>query len=118
MGIGQARGVRGEELAASFFELRGVHVVGRNLRLGGCEVDLLVRSGRTLVLVEVKLRTRSDYGGPAAAVDERKRRRLLQAAGALLARGEPEVRVDVVTIDLEPESLTLRHYPNAVSGTS
>jgi putative endonuclease len=115
MGATQDRGAAGEALAAAWFELRGDRVLGRNLRLGGREVDLLVQSGTVLAVVEVKLRSRSDYGGAAAAVDARKRARLLDAARALLSRGASEVRVDVVTLDLEPDGLRLRHIPNAVT---
>jgi putative endonuclease len=110
----RARGIAGETLAAAYFELHGASVEGRNVRLAGCEVDLLVRCGRALAVVEVKLRGRGDFGGAAGAVDARKRERLLRAARALLARGEAEVRLDVVTIDLKPEGLDLRHYANAV----
>jgi putative endonuclease len=110
------RGAAGEALAAIFFELRGASVLARNARLAGCEVDLLVRQGRTLALVEVKLRSRLDFGGAAAGVDARKRSRLIKAASALVARGEEDVRIDVVTIDMNPDGLQLTYYPNAVTG--
>ncbi len=115
MGLTQHRGGSGESLAAAYFELRGGRVESRNRRLGGCEVDLVVRWPETLAVVEVKLRTRGDYGGAAAAVDARKQRRLLQAARALIASGESQVRIDVVTLDVEPQGLVLRHFPNAVT---
>jgi len=118
MGGTVERGGRGEALATIFFELRGASVLARNARLAGCEVDLLVRHGRTLALVEVKLRSRSDFGGAVGAVDARKQRRLLRAASALVARGEDDVRIDVVTIDMEPDGLRLTHYPNAVSASA
>ena len=116
MGLAQERGRAGERLAAAFLELAGLEVTRRNVRLAGVEVDLVAREGRTRVLVEVKLRNRSDYGGAAGAVDERKCRRLRRAALALLAEEGGPVRVDVVAMDLTDEGLLLRHVRNAVTG--
>ena len=115
MGTKKVRGACGEALAAAWLELAGCEVVGRNVRLGGVEVDLLAREGETGVVVEVKLRGRSDYGGAALAVDHAKRARLRQAARALGQSGVSRVRIDVIAIETEAEGLTLRHYRNAVT---
>jgi putative endonuclease len=77
-------------------------------------VDALVEDGPDTVLVEVKLRSRADYGGAAAALDRVKRQRLLRAASALLARGCERIRIDVITVDLMEDGAALRHYRGAV----
>ncbi|HVP14321.1 MAG TPA: YraN family protein [Terriglobales bacterium] len=115
MGLAQEHGHAGEALAAAYLELAGLEVLRRNVRLGGVEVDLVAREGRTRVVVEVKLRGRADYGGAIGAVDARKRARLRRAALALLAEREDPVRVDVIAMDLTPEGLALRHVRNAVT---
>ncbi len=56
----------------------------RNWIGGGGELDLVVRRGRTLRMVEVKLREADDPVG-IEAIDDGKRRRLRGAAGAWLA---------------------------------
>lgn len=114
MGVARQRGRAGEALAAAYLELVGLEVTRRNARLAGVEVDLVAREGRVQVVVEAKVRNRSDYGGAAWAVDERKCRRLRRAALALLAEEGGVVRVDVVAMDLTPEGLTLRHVRDAV----
>lgn len=114
MGRAQDRGRAGEALAAAYLEIAGLEVTGRNARLAGVEVDLLAREEETRVLVEVKLRNRTDYGGAAAAVDARKRERLRRAARALLAEAGGPVRVDVVAMDLTADGLSLRHVRGAV----
>ena len=101
-------------MALAYLEMKGCRVRERNARLGGVEVDALVEDGADTVLVEVKLRSRSDFGGAAAAIDPSKRQRLLRAAAALLGRGCERVRIDVVTIDLTDEGAALRHYRSAV----
>jgi len=115
MGTANRRGARGESLAAAWLELDGYEVLGRNVRVGGVEVDVLARQGSTSVVVEVKLRGRADYGGAALAVDRAKRERLVRAARALEQSGARSVRIDVIAIETAPDGLSLRHYRNAVT---
>lgn len=115
MGIARSHGRAGEALAASYFELLGCVVVARNAKLAGVEVDLVIEEHGTQVLVEVKTRTRTDYGGAALAVDRAKRARLARAASALDAGGARRVRVDVVAIETSPDGAVLRHYRNALA---
>jgi putative endonuclease len=113
MGTRRDRGRAGERFAAAYLELLGFEVLERNTRLAGVEVDLVAREASTTVLVEVKWRGRTDYGGAALAIDERKRQRLLRAARAL-APSSPDVRVDVVAIEPDGDGVRLRHYRNAI----
>jgi putative endonuclease len=115
MGLAQQRGRAGEALAAAYLELLGYRLVARNARLGGVEVDLVADHGGARVLVEVRLRTRSDFGGAAATVDRRKQQRLARAAHALEQQGAPHVRVDVVAVDLTADGATIAHYRDAVT---
>ena len=115
MSLAQLRGRAGETLAAAYLELMGCRIVGRNARLGGVEVDLVVDDGATRVLVEVRLRTRPDYGGAAATVDRSKQQRLVRAAHALEQQGALQVRVDVIAVDVTPDGATLTHFRNAVT---
>jgi putative endonuclease len=115
MGVANMRGRAGEALAIAYLELSGCRVIARNLRLGGVEVDALATDGPSQVVVEVKFRGRSDYGGAAAAVDAAKRLRLVRAARALQLAGARRVRIDVVAVELSPEGATVRHIRDAVT---
>jgi putative endonuclease len=114
MGLAATHGRAAEALAVAYLELIGFRVLDRNLRLGGVEVDVLAADRSDQVVVEVKFRSRADYGGPAAAVDTPKRARLLRAASALVARGAQRVRIDVVTVERVLEGAEIRHYRAAV----
>jgi putative endonuclease len=116
MGVTQRRGRVGESLAIAYLELAGCRVLGRNLRLAGVEVDVLASEGEAQVVVEVKVRARSDFGGAVAAIDHLKRARLVRAAQALAQRGARRVRIDVVAIDVSSEGATVRHVRSAVTG--
>jgi putative endonuclease len=115
MGVAQRHGRSGEALAIAYLELAGCHLIARNVKLGGVEVDAVAGDGASQVVVEVKYRGRSDYGGAVAAIDAAKRTRLLRAARVLQLSGARCVRIDVVTVDLSPDGATVRHYRNAVT---
>ena len=116
MGFAQDRGRAGEALAAAYLELVGCRLVARNVRLAGVEVDLVVDDGVSRVLVEVRLRSRADYGSAATTLDRTKRERLVRAARALEQQGVRHPRVDVVAIDLSATGATLTHHRNAIPG--
>ena len=108
------RGALGEALAAAYLELRGYSLLGRNLRVGHKEIDLLARRGDCLVFVEVKLRASDRFGSAAEGLGPDKRRRLREALRAeCIRRGwRGEVRLDLVALDLAPgqDRLVLEHY--------
>ena len=87
---------RGERAAARHYRLRGYRLLGSNVHAGGNELDLIVRRGSRLVFVEVKERARAGFGGPVAAVDAEKRRRVRRAAAAWLLANPQRPGLDVV----------------------
>jgi len=94
-------GAKAEALAAEFLAARGARIVERNFRRRCGEIDLIAQDGDTLVFVEVRLRTRSDFGGAAASITAKKRARMTAAAGLYLARlrSTPPCRFDAVLLD-------------------
>ena len=96
-------GIAAEELARRHLEAAGLTFVLRNYRCRAGELDLVMIEKRTLVLVEVRYRSCSQFGGAAASIDIRKQRRFVMAARHLLLthaelRRYP-ARFDVVAID-------------------
>lgn len=100
-------GALAEDMAARFLLRQGLQVLARNHRCRGGEVDLVCRDGRTVVFVEVRLRTHPDHGGPAESITAGKRHRIVRAARHWLA-GKPECpcRFDAVLLDhLSPDAI-------------
>lgn len=96
-------GRRGEDRALAYLEAHGLTLVERNYRCRAGEIDLILRDGAVLVLVEVRSRSRADFGSAAASIGRGKQRRFVTAAKHLLLT-RPEfrhlrVRIDVVAID-------------------
>ncbi len=73
------RGAAAETLAATYLQNQGLVVIARNLRCRAGELDLVCLDGRVLVIVEVRLRGRTDFGGALASVTRNKQRRLIRA---------------------------------------
>lgn len=97
----RARGRWGEDLAARHYRRAGFEVIDRNWRCRHGELDLVARRGRLVVFCEVKARRSAAYGGPYAAVDGRKQRRIRRLAALWLVAhdvGPVDVRFDVAAI--------------------
>jgi len=98
-------GAQAEALAAEHLAAAGLAIVERNWRRRVGEIDLVARDGDVLVFVEVRFRRRNDYGGAGASITAAKRARMVEAAGAYLARlsPAPACRFDAVLMDaLDP----------------
>lgn len=108
----EARGRRGETIAAWFLRFKGWRIVGRRVRTARGEIDLIARRGRTVAFVEVKWR---ESGADLAhAVDAYRLRRVAAAAEAVahrFARDADELRIDVLL--LAPGQWP-RHMANAL----
>lgn len=113
-------GKRGEDAAARFLKRNGCRILARCLDSPLGELDIIAVDGRTIVFVEVKTRRSTDAGDPTDAIDDRKQRRMTQAALAYLkSKGllKHAARFDVVAITW-PENEkrpTIEHYKNAFS---
>jgi putative endonuclease len=97
----RALGAAGERLVADWYTARGFDVIDRNWRCRDGEIDLVLRTGRTIVFCEVKTRTSTAFGTPAEAVTRDKQRRLRRLAGRWLddtgTRGA-DLRFDVASV--------------------
>jgi putative endonuclease len=120
---GQRAGDQAEDLVTASLIANGWTVLARNVRLGRSELDLVaVDPGppAALVVIEVRWRSRRDFGLPEETLSPRKRVALRRAVGALLDKGAlPDgtplprlpVRVDLVAVDLDPRGRrSVRHH--------
>lgn len=110
------KGQYGEKLAARFLKRQGYRIIERNFHSGKHEIDIIAqqRSDKSLVFVEVKARSLSEYGLPCEAVDSYKQRFLRLAATDYLKRNnllEAQSRFDVIEVYLEDKSIN--HIVNA-----
>lgn len=98
-------GRRAERAAERFLTRRGLRTIVRNYRTRVGEIDLVMADSGETVFVEVRYRTRTDFGDGAATVDYNKQTRLVRAARHYLRRQTDDApcRFDVI-------SVTRTHY--------
>lgn len=110
-------GNTGENLAVDFLKKKKYSIVDRNYRAGHGEIDIIAKSDKTLVFVEVKTRNGRSiqkFGSGKFAVDAKKKSAFISAVNTYLyqhAQNGP-CRIDVIEITLSdpPE---IKHYENA-----
>ncbi|MBI2434817.1 MAG: YraN family protein [Candidatus Hydrogenedentes bacterium] len=109
--------VRGEDAAARYLKKRRYKILARNVRCGRNEIDIIARTGDTVVFVEVRTRMQEDGILPEDTVTATKQAHLRAAARWYLARNqEPDTyyRFDVVAIILPPQgNPRITHYESA-----
>jgi putative endonuclease len=100
------RGLAAEQLAAEYLQVRGVKILGRNLRCKAGELDLVCLDDGVLAVVEVRQRGSAGYGGALASVTWAKQRKIIRATQFFLREknwSHVPVRFDVVAIEGLPE---------------
>ena len=111
-----ALGSGGERAAADFLLARGYHVLERNFRCRGGEIDLIALDGGTLVFVEVKVRRTLARGAPIEAVTAVKQARVRRAAQEYLTfcgRVFPRIRFDVISVMKTAKNTDITHLKAA-----
>jgi putative endonuclease len=96
----QERGQAAEERVASFLVARGFELLGRNLRVGRFELDVVALKDRVVCVVEVRQRGAGAWQSALGSIDRRKRQRI-RAAGQRLWRQHyrNDPRVDRLRFD-------------------
>ncbi len=109
-------GAWGEDQAVLYLRRQGVKIVARNFMTPVGEVDIICRSKKELIFVEVKTRRSNAYGTPAEAVGKRKQRQIIRAAQWYLAQNKISLqpRFDVVAVMPDGEGRArIEHLPAA-----
>jgi len=103
----RSNGAAAERLAARFLESRGLALLARNYRCRLGELDIVCGDGGVLVVVEVRQRSGTAFGGALASVTAAKRRRIERATTLFLLRTrrwrDAPVRFDVIAIEGPPD---------------
>jgi len=109
----KARGDLGEDQAAEFLRLGGWHVLKRNLRYPGGEVDIVVYKGGVLAFTEVKSWKTVPVEDLERSVGPVKQRRIIGCARRFLEEAPQwrglRVRFDIVYVG--PEQI--KHFEGA-----
>ncbi len=77
-------GRRGEDVVEALLRERGYAIVGRNVRVGRLELDLLARRGGLLIVCEVRSRTSDRVVAPVETIGREKIQRVRRATARWL----------------------------------
>jgi len=113
----QQFGNAGEDAACAFLAKKGWEILGRNVRKGRNEIDIIARKRGLIAFVEVKARSGLGFGAPAEAVNTEKQRRIAQAAALYMQENglaDANIRFDI--IEVLPGKI--RHIEGAFDATN
>ena len=114
-------GKKAEDIALKYLTEKGLSLITRNYRSRWGELDLIMQDGETLVFVEVRSRTHSNYSSAAASIDFRKQQKLAKTALIYLQQFStpPNARFDVIALDRQSAQSTqdIKWIRNAFEAT-
>lgn len=108
-------GKLGEEAAANFLEQHDYQILHRNWRKNHLELDIVAAKDKTLIIVEVKTRSNTEYQNPQDAVNWQKIRRVVIAADAYVKHFsiDAPIRFDIITVVGEAPPFKIEHIEDA-----
>lgn len=108
-------GFQGEEEAVRYLTEHHYRILARNWQFHHFEVDIIAENEEFIVFCEVKTRKDNRFGDPEIFVDRTKQKHLVTAANHFIARYgiAKEARFDILAVIRTPESMGIRHLPNA-----
>ncbi|MGZ8258446.1 MAG: YraN family protein [Methylotenera sp.] len=91
------QGNAAEQIAATFLQQKGLILVEKNFRCIYGEIDLIMREAKTLVFIEVRLRSNANFGGAAMSINQSKQQKLTRTAERYLQiHGNSACRFDAI----------------------
>jgi putative endonuclease len=115
----RSRGETGREaeaLIASRLERQGYVILGRNVRVGRLELDVIARRGSIVVVCEVRARSHARFAEPVASIDRAKIARIRRATAQWLSSTELNgvfVRFDAASVVFDQDPPRIEYYEEA-----
>ncbi len=113
-------GRHAEVAVADYLFAHGFAILGRNVRVGPLEIDVVARRGPLVVIAEVRTRRPGARVGSFESVGPRKRERLLRAARRLWSRHLSSdatirrVRIDVAAVTFDAGRTRIEYAEGAI----
>ena len=107
----------GENIATKYLEKLGYIIIERNFVANQGEIDIIARNEKELVFIEVKTRTNMQFGRPADAVNETKRKHLISTVRYYLYNKHLEnefVRIDVIEVYIFKNKFKINHIKQII----
>ena len=93
-------GLEAEKIAATFLVNHGLKLIAQNYHCKYGEIDLVMKDAKTLVFIEVRLRSNSQFGSAGASITAQKQQKLILTAQHYLQNhGDCQCRFDAILMD-------------------
>ena len=113
----QLLGQAAEQAACSYLTRHGLTLITRNFHARQGEIDIIMLDKDTLVFVEVRFRSRQDFGDAAASVTRSKQQKIIATAHYFLHHhpnyGHLAARFDVIAIHPQGQDWHIDWIPAA-----
>lgn len=112
LGIGK----RGEAAVCRYLAQKGVEIICTNYHCRYGEIDIIARSGDTVLFVEVKTRTGKRFGSAAEAVTGAKQKKVIRSAQHYILENEtigPGFRFDVAEVYIYNDEVSINYIEHA-----
>lgn len=100
--INKQIGLKGEEIACNYLKKLGWKILEKNFRYSKyAEIDIIAKETNTIVFVEVKTRTTSNFGHPFEAINTKKINNIYKATLSYLQSTQEryeDYRIDIISI--------------------
>lgn len=108
-------GKAGEEKAITYLENKGYTILEKNWEFQKAEIDILAKQDDTLVVIEVKTRSSTDFGLPQDFVKPKKIQLLTKAVNEYVLQEDLDVsvRFDIIAIVHQNNSYIIEHIEDA-----
>ena len=105
----------GEELAVELLQKEGYIILETNWTFQKAEIDIIAQKENTLVIIEVKTRSSSEFGLPQDFVKPKKIQLLVKAVNEYVTSNDLEVdiRFDIIAISKVNNDYKLEHLKDA-----
>lgn len=110
-----SKGKAAEELACTFLQKKGLHLIDKNFHSRYGEIDLIMQHHDTLVFIEVRYRKNNDFGGAIASITPGKQQKIHKTALFYMQKKGREfnARFDVIAFNGKDNNLTTEWIQNA-----
>ena len=100
--INKQIGVNGEHIACEYLKKLGWKILEKNFRYSKyAEIDIIAKESNTIVFIEVKTRTTSNFGHPFEAINTKKINNIYKATLSYLQSTQEryeDYRIDIISI--------------------
>ncbi len=107
-------GVKGELLAAEYLVSNEYVIEKKNYRYKHAEIDIIAKKDQLLVFVEVKTRTKIDFGFPEDFVDQKKAAKVGEGAEQYVFENNwnGDIRFDIISV-IVGDRVEVKHFKDA-----